>query len=59
MFVSKKRWQSLIKRIADLEVQVQSQQGIMIGHIKSDDVFNDEMRSLIQKGLNAHASLCE
>lgn len=26
MFISKKRWQSLEKRIADLEVQVQSQQ---------------------------------
>ncbi len=26
MFISKKRWQSLEKRIADLEVRVQSQQ---------------------------------
>jgi hypothetical protein len=25
MFISKKRWQALTKRIADLEVQVQSQ----------------------------------
>lgn len=28
MFISKKRWQALIKRVADLEVQVQSQQKV-------------------------------
>lgn len=28
MFISKKRWQALVKRVADLEGQVQSQQNI-------------------------------
>jgi hypothetical protein len=35
MFISKKRWQALVKRVADLEGQVQSQQEVNIKDVLS------------------------
>ncbi|MDF2907149.1 MAG: hypothetical protein K0R34_2470 [Herbinix sp.] len=45
MFISKKRWQALIKRIADLEVQVQGQQkqvsiSLDFPNCNTDDLIN-------------------
>jgi hypothetical protein len=57
MFISKKRWQSLIKRIADLEGQIQSQQAFIIEHVETDKNFNDEILKLLKKGLDVHTSL--
>jgi hypothetical protein len=44
MFISKKRWQALIKRIADLEGRVQSQQHIPVITGKTSKISTSSFR---------------
>jgi uncharacterized coiled-coil protein SlyX len=56
MWISKKKYQELEKRIADLEVQVQSQQIIYKNHIESEYEFNNEIIRLSNIVLNAQTN---
>lgn len=38
MFISKKRWQALVNRVADLEGQVQSQQTVLAPNVLNGKV---------------------
>lgn len=49
MFISKKRRKELEKRIADLEVQVQSQQEIIIKHINNHEVESKELKNILEE----------
>ena len=47
MWMSKKRYQQLEKRIADLEGQVQSQHEALTHHLQSDKKEVDELKLLL------------
>ena len=57
MFISKKKYKELIKRIADLEGQVQSQQEILKHHIETDSEFNEEIIRLSNQALKIQADI--
>lgn len=48
MWISKKRWQLLEKKIADLEVQVQSQREIMMVHMNDHENENNELKDILE-----------
>lgn len=48
MWISKKRWQLLEKKIADLEVQVQSQQEIMMEYMNGYENETNELKEVLE-----------
>lgn len=48
MWVSKKNWNALEKRIADLEVKTQSQQNAMLFHLESHGKENEELKAILE-----------
>jgi hypothetical protein len=58
MFISKKRYKELEKRVAGLERRVQSQQEIIKQHIETDSEFNQKILELSNIALT-HTNFCK
>lgn len=49
MWVSKKKWNELNKKVADLETTIQDQQGFLVKHIKNHEKENKDFRKAISE----------
>lgn len=48
MWISRKKWNALVKKIADLEVQVQSQQKCFKEHVNDHEQSVKELKDIIE-----------
>lgn len=49
MWISKRKWKSIEKRVADLEQNVQSQQNTLVKHLDNHKQENEELRKTFEK----------
>lgn len=48
MWVSKKKWSELEKSVADLEEKIQSQQKILLEHMKDHEKENEDLKNIFK-----------